>query len=170
MSDYHYLISKAQRFLVDCAAAPADVLTFPWPRTDHLRDLASARLLPVRQALGQILARHAPALLAQGIAEIKVTHGTGLAAEGAALLRWTAQHLSACGIPSGTPQTLHRHPSADMIQLELLYQNTSRFIWCGHLASGTACLAADYDGTSHRLTTPIHLLTPVAALAEALFF
>ncbi|MBK8475980.1 MAG: glucose-6-phosphate dehydrogenase assembly protein OpcA [Opitutaceae bacterium] len=170
MADYQYLLTKTRRFLFDSAAAPAEALSYPWPRPETVRDLAYARLLPIRQVLGQFLARHPPAELVTGLREVIVSHGALLAAEGAALLRWTAERLQACGAAPGfaTSALVASHP--DALQLQLRYEGPSDFIWSGHLASGSACLSADFGDTASRLTTPISLLPPEAALADAMFF
>ncbi len=170
MADYQFLIRKAQRFIFDSAAAPADAVGYAWPRADHVRDLAHARILPVRQTLGQFLARHTPAQLATGLREIVVTHGAPLAAEGHALLRWAAERLHACGSPSDVPQLNLISRAADTLGLELRYDSASQFVWIGNLAHGEACLSADFGTASSRLSTPIHLLSPEAALADAMFF
>ena len=170
MADYQYLLTKARRFLLDGAAAPAGALDYPWPRPETVRDLAYARLLPVRQALGQFLARHTPAQLVAGLREVVVSHGAPLAAEGAALLRWVDERLRACGAPPGFSRTAVLSKDADALALQLHYDGPSDFIWSGHLAGGTACLAADFGDNSSRLTTPISLLPPEAALADAMFF
>lgn len=170
MADYHYLLTKARRFLIDSAAAPAGALKYPWPRPETVRDLAYARLLPVRQVLGQFLARHTPAQLATGLREVIVSHGAPLAAEGAALLRWTAERLDACGAVPGFARHTTAAKDPDALALQLHYDSPSDFIWSGHLASGSACLSADFGDTSSRLTTPISLLSPESALADALFF
>jgi hypothetical protein len=124
----------------------------------------------VRQVLGQFLARHTPAQLVTGLREVIVGHGAPLAAEGAALLRWIDERLLACGAPAGFARTLIVAKHADALELQLRFDSPSDFIWSGHLASGSACLAADFGDTSSRLTTPISLLPPEAALAEAMFF
>jgi hypothetical protein len=170
MADYHYLLTKAQRFLFDSAAAPTGAIDFAWPRPENVRDLAYARILPVRQALGQFLARHPPAQLATGLREIVVTHGAPLVAEGNALVRWATARLHACGAPAGVPHLTLVARAPDSLGLELRYDNASQFVWIGRLGGGEACLAADFGDTTSRLTTPIHLLPPETALADAMFF
>jgi len=57
LADYTYLLTRAKRVMIDSAIAPADALTYPWPEPSALRDLVYSRLLPVRQTVGQFLAR-----------------------------------------------------------------------------------------------------------------
>ena len=81
LADYRYLLSRAKRVLIDSAIAPPDAMTYPWPNPENLRDLVHARLLPVRQTIGQFLAGYAPALLVTGLQAVEVSAGPELAAE-----------------------------------------------------------------------------------------
>ena len=38
LADYRYLLTRARRVLIDSAAAPADALSYPWPRPENVRD------------------------------------------------------------------------------------------------------------------------------------
>ncbi len=171
MADYRYLLNKAQRFLFDSGASPADAIGYPWPRPETVRDLALARLLPVRQSLGQFLARYTPAQLAGNLAHVTLAHSPAYQAEGAALLRWISARLHACGArPTQPAEIVPAMPPSDLC-LTLHYADAATtFQWCGSLASGEACLAANYGGQKTSQTIPIQLLTPEMALADAMFF
>lgn len=170
VADYRFLIRKARRFILDSAAAPSGATDYPWPRCDHLRDLAQARLLPVRQSLGQFLARLPARQLAARLREIVVTHGTPLRAEAEALRRWVTGRLRACGAPAGIEHLAIPSYEDDLLSLELRYDSGSHFSWTARFGAGTASLSSNYGNSSNRLATPIHLLTPEAALTDALFF
>ena len=104
LAEYQFLLTRARRFLFDTAVAPADALSFSWPHPSAVRDLAFARMLPVRQSIGQFLSRYEPARLIDGLRAVTVTHDATLAAEGQALLRWAKDRLGACGAPvAGIP-------------------------------------------------------------------
>ncbi len=63
---YQYLLTKAKRVLIDRSMVPPeDQGEVAWPRPENVRDLVQARLLPVRQTIGQFLSAHAPAVLFQ---------------------------------------------------------------------------------------------------------
>ena len=67
LADYRYLLNTARRILIDSATAPADALSYAWPQPEKVRDLAYARLLPVRQSVGQFLGRYPVESLAKGL-------------------------------------------------------------------------------------------------------
>ena len=67
LADYRYLLTRARRVLLDSAIAPADALTFAWPQPEAVRDLVYARLLPIRQSLGQFLSRYPMPALVDGL-------------------------------------------------------------------------------------------------------
>jgi hypothetical protein len=173
LNDYQYLLRRSKRVMFDSGLAPEDALTFPWPRPDALRDLVHARLLPVRQSLGQFLSAFAPAMLLDGLRGVSVAHAPAVAAEGRVLLAWLKDRLAACG-PEGAkiPATLKAFPEGEKgsFAVKFDYANKQRFEWCGDLASGSACTNASYGCEEISMPGAISLLSPEAALAEAMFF
>src|SRR5687767_7810370 len=99
LADYRYLLSRANRVLLDSAIAPPDALTYPWPNPSATRDLVYSRLLPVRQSIGQFLAAYAPGALVDGLQTVTVSHSSTIAAEGRVTLGWLRRRLEACGAP-----------------------------------------------------------------------
>src|SRR5678815_3293925 len=97
LADYRYLLSRANRVLLDSAIAPPDALTYPWPNPSATRDLVYCRLLPVRQSIGQFLAAYDPATLVDGLNRVTVSHAEPLAAEARVTLAWLRRRLAACG-------------------------------------------------------------------------
>ena len=67
IATYQWLLRNSNRFLLDTAVSTPEARTFPWPRPDGFRDLAHARLLPVRQSVGQFLSAYAPGTIARGL-------------------------------------------------------------------------------------------------------
>jgi hypothetical protein len=171
LADYQYLLTRARRFIFDTAVAPADALAYPWPNPAAVRDLAFARTLPVRQSVGQFLSRYAPARLIDGLRSVTVAHVPALAAEGRALKQWLQDRLTGCGptaavtfaaVPLGTDR-------GGSLELRFDYTGSSRFSWCGDVATGAAQFEADF-GTGHTgLPAPTSLLAPELALGEAMF-
>ena len=171
LADYHYLLTRARRFIFDTAVAPADALSFPWPNPAAVRDLTFARTLPVRQSVGQFLSRYAPARLIDGLRSVTVAHAPALAAEGRALKQWLQDRLTVCGptaavtfaaVPLGTDR-------GGSLEVRFDYTGSSRFSWCGDVATGAAQFEADF-GTGHTgLPAPTSLLAPEVALGEAMF-
>jgi glucose-6-phosphate dehydrogenase assembly protein OpcA len=171
LADYRYLLSRAKRVLIDSAVAPEGALTYAWPQPDALRDLAYARLLPVRQTIGQFLGAYAPEVLAEGLQKVEISHATSLAAEGRVLLRWLRQRLQACGVREGF--TLNTTATGDGRDLAVRFDYGSPakfFRWAGDLASGHAQFEADFGGATTKLPAAVSLLSPENALSEAMFF
>jgi len=80
IASYEWLLRHAKRFLLDTAVSTPEARTFPWPRPDGFRDLAEARLLPVRQALGQFLSAYAPRTIVRDLRAVTVAGAPGFAA------------------------------------------------------------------------------------------
>jgi hypothetical protein len=146
-------------------------MTFPWPRPETLRDLVFARLLPVRQALGQFLSRYPMPILCEGLQTVTVTHAAALAAEGRVLLAWLQDRVGQCG-ENRAKFTLQELPkgSAGSFGVTFAYAGKKSFAWQGDLATGTALFEADFGTGRTRLPASVSLLPPESALSEAMFF
>ncbi len=172
LNDYKYLLSRSKRVLFDSALAPDDLAGFVWPRPEAVRDLAYARLLPVRQAIGQFLSGFAPAAIVDGLTGVTVRHGSSHAAEACELGRWTVSRLRGCGAAAdlGFENLPAAELAATQIALVFRYSNGQRFDWSGDTAKGCAQFQATIGGAQSELAIAFNLLAPSAALAEAMFF
>ena len=170
---YQYLLTKAKRVLIDRSMVPPeDQGEVAWPRPENVRDRVQARLLPVRQTIGQFLSAHAPAVLADGVAEVVVRHGSARRAEARVLAEWSRARLVACGAASSLRATVQADASAaaDSVDVVFNYTNAQSVRFQGDFAKGCASLLARVGGSCTELNTAIGLLSPEAALAEAMFF
>lgn len=171
LADYRYLLTCAKRVLIDSAIAPADAMTFPWPRPETLSDLVYARLLPVRQSLGQFLSRYPMPVLCDGLRTVKLTHAAPLASEGRVLLDWLRKRVGQCG-ETQAKFSLKLLPKvgAGSFELTFGYAGKKFFAWKGDLAKGSALFEADFGTGRTRLPASVSLLPPETALSEAMFF
>jgi hypothetical protein len=170
---YQYLLKKAKRVLIDRSLVPPeDQGEVAWPRPENVRDLVEARLLPVRQTIGQFLSAHAPAALAHGLSDVVVHHGSARRAEASVLAEWSRARLVACGAATSLCAKVQADAAApaDMIDVVFNYANTQSVRFQGDLAKGRAQLCARIAGSVTELSTTISLLSSEAALAEAMFF
>jgi hypothetical protein len=170
---YQYLLKKAKRVLIDRSLVPPeDQGEVAWPRPENVRDLVEARLLPVRQTIGQFLSAHAPAALANGLSDVVVHHGSARRAEASVLAEWSRARLVACGAATSLCAKVQADAAApaDMIDVVFNYANTQSVRFQGDLAKGRAQLCARIAGSVTELSTAISLLSSEAALAEAMFF
>ncbi len=177
LADYRYLLGQAKRVLLDSAIAPADALTYPWPNPAATRDLAYCRLLPVRQSVGQFLAAYPPARLVEGLRRVTVSHGRELAAEARVLLAWLRERLADCGVPAdggaAGSRELQVAAVADTRALGIAFEyegDAKQFRWRGNLATGQAEFEAEFGTGRTSLAAGVSLLSPEAALSEAMFF
>ena len=146
-----------------------------WPRPEAVRDLAFARCLPVRQALGQFLSGHAPADLVRGLRTVRAIHGPDHRGEAHGLLAWMRGALEACALRSGQPLAATfaldgACRSGSCLAVEWDYDNGNHFAW-EHADTGSrAAVALDF-ATSHRaFDLAVPFSSPEQALGEAVFF
>jgi hypothetical protein len=169
ISQFQYLLNRSKRVILDSAITPADALTFPWPKPEAVRDLAHARLLPVRQTIGQFLSAYAPATIVEGLNIATLAHQLAVEAEARVLAKWLQTRLVACGAEGIVVETLVNEAGASF-ELDFNYSNANRFHWCGDLQRGSGKFEADYGTGKTMLPTAVSLLSPEAALGEAMFF
>jgi glucose-6-phosphate dehydrogenase assembly protein OpcA len=173
IADYQYLLRTARRFIFDSAIVPEEALTFPWPRPETVRDLAAARLLHVRQLLGQYLASVEPARLAEGLEKVVVRSTPGLRCEGRALLAWARGALTRCGdstATAGYAQELIEPAIPPELALEFLYSGGHYFKWRADFAMAAAGFDSDFGNGRTLHCAPVKLAEPEIALGEAILF
>jgi hypothetical protein len=171
LADYRFLLTHARRVLIDSGEAPAEALAYPWPKPENVRDLVAARLLPVRQGLGQFLSRYPMEALCSGLGSVALEHGPGLAAEGRVLLGWFKDRIASCGrnqaVFSCAPAA---DPKARVLAVSFRYEGGKAFSWRGDLDAGHALFEADFGSGKTTLPAAVSLLSPENALIEAMFF
>ena len=168
LADYRFFLTDSKRVLIDSAEAPAGAMAYPWPRPENMRDLVAARLLPVRQGIGQFLSRYPMDALTVGLTAVSVEHGAGLAPEGRVLLEWLKDRLGACAAAfrfAAAPD-----PAARTLSVAFAYEGAKSFTWRGDLAAGHALFAANFGTGATTLPAAVSLLSPENALSEAMFF
>ena len=172
LADYQYLLRTSKRVIFDTAIVPGDALTHPWPRPDLVRDLASARLLPVRQSMGQFLAGVSPARLVEGLFAVNIAYVGRLAAEAHALQRWLSSRLVECGASNDLRFLVKEEAMGAGMRLSITfgYSGANRFQWQGDFEAGQACFETRFGADPIHFPTAISLLSPEAALGEALFY
>lgn len=171
---YQYLLGRAKRVLLDRSRVPEDDCgELTWPHPEAVRDLVSARLLPVRQTIGQFLSAYAPSALVENLSGVTVRHSPSRRAEAGVLAKWTRERLIACGADAGLAPLVEPAAAdtpADAVEIEFSYSNGNHFRFLGDFERGCAHIATTMRGTKTELATAIALLSPEAALAEAMFF
>jgi len=173
LADYQYLLTNARRVILDTANSPAESLDFAWPNPAALRDLAYARILPIRQSIGQFLSRYEPAQLRDGLRRVRMSCEAVHLAEGLALRRWVRSRLADCGVAAASVAWEERelpHKAGLCFSLEFEYDNGNRFSWQGNCHTGIAQFGASYGGVLTEMPSHIALLASAQALSESMFF
>lgn len=172
LNEYQYLLRRSKRVMFDSAIVPEDAFIFPWPKPEAVRDLVHARLLPVRQALGQFLSGYAPSALTEGLQAVEVKCHESVRPEGRVLLAWARERLVKCGVlEEATFQCTTVSTLAERsFELTFVYHGTKRFVCRSELAKNQTRLEADFGSGPVILPTAAGLLSPEAALGEAMFF
>lgn len=173
--DYRFFMSQAERIVFDSAVERAEVLEYPWPRPEVIRDLAHARMLPVRQSLGHFLSYVAPDQLVRGLAAMALHHGPDLAAESRLTAAWMRGRLFDCAKAAGLPAPGIDIPCiADLppggLDFRGSYSDGGTLRLAFDLVQGAACLHANLAHAKASISSNVLPLAPDRALAEALFF
>lgn len=166
---------RFSRVVADRSVEGDAFFALPWPRPEAVRDLAFARCLPARQALGQFLSGHQPSDLVRGLRSVTVSHGPERRGEAHGLLGWMRSGLVACAAQSGQPLTA-AFALADScrggacLAVEWSYDNGNHFAW-EHDAEGVrSSVALDFAASHRAFDLAVPFSGPEQALGEALFF
>jgi len=174
VKDYGFFLNIARRVVFDSRRESSDVREIEWPRPEIVRDLAYARLLPVRQSIGQFLSGFAPEELATGLQKVNVCHTAEMEAESCALLGWIRNALEKCAQEGLSPDVklgCSKGCKNDYdMEVRFTYEDGRFFCWYSHWEQKSAEIEADFGRGRIHLPAALKLLRPEAALAEAFFF
>jgi glucose-6-phosphate dehydrogenase assembly protein OpcA len=172
------LLLSVRRCIYDSSVEAEDLAQLNWPDPDRVSDLALARLLPVRQAIGQYLSGYPIDCLCDGLQSVTVTHCASMSGEGARLLEWVRACLQDCDLRQGCSlgtvefQAMQCDGSgeAPSLALELAYQDERYFKWRKSPNGSLGEIEADLGKTEEVIPTRVKPLAFEQALAEAFFF
>ena len=171
LADYTYLLTNAKRVIFDGATIPSDALGYPWPKPENVRDLAYARLLPVRQSIGQFLSRYPAPAIGVGLKSVVLRHGSALGAEARALSSWFRDRVTACGATQASHVV---SPAPELgprtLDLAFTYGDERSFSWKADLETSHSEFDARLGAARTTMTASVTLLEQENALSEAMFF
>ncbi len=170
-------IRRCRRVIYDSSIEDDDFASIPWERPENVIDLAYARLLPVRQSIGQFLSSFDSKVLVDDLKKVVVRHSPRRKGEGHHLLAWAHGRLEACALRCGeTLQTefvldTNCSESAHCLELEWFYGSSGKhFLWTRNKGQNDASLTADLGTGRVSVPQKAELLDGDKALSEALFF
>ncbi len=171
----HYLsfTRGMKRILYDSSVEEAGYADIPWEDTGRVKDLAAARILPLRQSIGQYLSGSPPEALAEGVTGLRLRHGPTLAGEARNLCGWMAGCLRAAGAKADLSEFLEPTDAGEQtISGEwLISGNGHHFSFELDFASARGCLRAGFgSGEAEEWPFEAHLLGSRETLSEAVFF
>lgn len=175
LAEFDDLARTSRRVVYDSSICTGDFSKVAWPKPDIVRDLAHARLLAVRQALGQFLSAYSPAALAEGLERVTVNHAASRCGEARSLSDWMRRALEEVSRRTGKPLKAEflnelRTDCDACLTTEWKYANGGSFRWVHAPQGSGARIEADIAGMKYSHPLRVPFLDQPAALAEALFF
>lgn len=154
---------------------PEAFASIDWPRKEAVIDLAWARILPVRQSLGQFFSSYAPAELVRELKSVEIASAPGFDGEGHNLLKWAEHCLKSCQSEEGqelkkTRFICNSGEPATTLQLQLRYHDGRHVQWSFDNETRCAQLTADLGRGRTVVPQRLELLEGERVLSEAVFF
>jgi hypothetical protein len=144
---------------------------------DAFRNLSYARLLPIRQTIGQVLSGFEPALLVEHLDLASLKCSAKHYQDGGALSHWIYNCLRACADASGSELPFNEmlvdaltEEAAGDFDLQFFYHDNKSLQFQSDIASGTASLIGNMGRGDFSYSLKSGLLSPENTLAEAIFF
>lgn len=94
---FENLLVGVRRCIYDSSIEPEEYDRLEWPDPERVGDLAEARLLPVRQGIGQFLSGYEIEKLCHGLKSMRIRHASHMKGEGRRLMEWIRACLGDCG-------------------------------------------------------------------------
>jgi hypothetical protein len=172
------LLVGVRRSIYDSSYEGQDLSALQWPDPAQVGDLAMARLLPVRQAIGQYLSGYSIESLCRGLRSVTVRHCEALSGEGLRLMEWIrsclgdcaqCEHCSALNAHYSLEACMGDHDDCSLA-LEFTYADGRYFKWRKFTEGSMGEIQACLGNTAEAVSTRMKPLDSEQVIAEALFF
>lgn len=170
------LLVGVRRSIYDSSIESEEMEALDWPEPDRVGDLAKARLLSVRQAIGQYLSGYSIEQLCQDLQSVRIRYAASMPGEGRRLQDWIKDCLGdrgKCEDCSALKADYDLGECSDpdyLLTLELSYSDKRFFRWKLLSGKNLATVEAFIGKSEERLTTRVKLLGAEQTIAEALLF
>lgn len=172
------LLIGVRRCIYDSSYEGEDLGHLAWPDRSQVGDLAMARLLPARQAIGQYLSGYGIEDLCRGLQAVTVRHSGSMSGEGMRLMEWIRGCLGDCtkcedctALEADYAVEPCGEGDADCaLALEFTYSDGRYFKWRKFSEGSMGEIEASLGKSEEKITTRMKPLGPEQMIAEALFF
>jgi len=172
------LLVGVRRSIYDSSYEGSDLSQLAWPDLTRVADLAMARLLPVRQAIGQFLSGYPIEVLCQGLISVTVRHSESMSGEGMRLIEWIRDCLGDCkqcedcsALKAKYVIDCYGESHADCsLAIEFNYSDGRYFRWRKFAEGSMSEIEASLGKSEERISTQVKPLGAEQMIAEALFF
>jgi hypothetical protein len=177
-SYFDNLLVGVRRCVYDSSVEIEDFSQIKWPDPHAVSDLAKARLLPVRQAVGQFLSGYKIEDLCRDLKTVTVSHCESMSGEGRRLMEWVRECLSDCNKCENCSAMKAEFVIAQCdgldadcsLCMEWQYADDRFFKWRKFSDGSLGEIDASLGKTIEKIPTRVKPLAPEQALSEALFF
>tara|TARA_B100001248_G_scaffold256225_1_gene236949 strand:+ start:662 stop:1645 length:984 start_codon:yes stop_codon:yes gene_type:complete len=171
------LLKGVRRSIYDSSFDGEDLSQLDWLEPSRVSDLALARLLPVRQALGQFLSGYEMRGLCENLDSVILRHSDAMSGEGTRLIEWLRDCLGECEKYDSTAlEVKYIVENCDECELEFplalefKYSDGRYFKWRKFAKGSMGEIEASLGKSEEKISTRIKPLGAEQMIAEALFF
>lgn len=173
-----HLLQGVRRVLFDSSDWGDMYADIQWPKYLKVKDLAAARLLPVRQALGQYLSAYTVAEICDQLRAVRLVYHPDYRGEAVCLLQWIQACIQLCEPEASAMnrqldwqlQPAGTEDAVASLSLDFQYANEYYFTWVQQAAGNLGEIRAFLGRSKERIPTRVKPLSPAQALSEALLF
>lgn len=169
-SHYFGFLRSMRKIIFDGSAGAEAYRDIPWEQPGRVADLAHARMLPVRQTLGQYLSAFDPQLLVEKTDCVEIEYPASLSGEAASLRQWLSDAFRLAGGDAVDFDLLEREQQPDIHVRFKGVKNKLALEASLAAGDGRGWIESALSGAFGRQSLNFHLLSPEAALSEAIFF
>lgn len=165
------LLKRVHRIVFDSNVEPEAIRSLDWPVPSKVVDLAKARLLPLRQAIGQYLSSYPMAILTDQLESIRVCYSKERKGEAYYFIDWLKTCLGTEAEECvGSELSQFDADSESVFSFSVQYRDERFIQWVQRKHASISQLRHNLTGVETVVPMQIAPLLPEQELAEAFYF